>query len=84
MKRIVVLLLLLSINLISQEKLSFEFDYARFNIDSTHKQLEIYYSLGQRNLKQYVDENQNCIGAYLDVVITDTVSNNVVVNKRYK
>jgi len=84
MKKIVAMLLLLSINLFSQEKLSFEFDYARFNIDSTHKHLEIYYSLGQRNLKQYVDENQNCIGAYLDIVITDTVTNNIVVNKRYK
>jgi len=84
MKKTVVLLLLFSINLFSQEKLSFEFDYARFNIDSTNKHLEIYYSLGQRNLKQYMNEGKNCIGAYLDIIITDTLTNNVVVNKRYK
>ena len=84
MKKIFVFFLLFSINLFSQEKLSFEFDYARFNIDPTNTYLEIYYSLGQRNLKQYVDEDMNCIGAYLNIKITDTFNNNIIVNKRYK
>ncbi len=84
MNKIIVLFLLLSMNLFSQEKLSFEFDYARFNIDSNNKYLEIYYSLGQRNLKQHVDGDKNCIGAYLDIKITDTFNNKIAVNKRYK
>ncbi len=84
MKKTIFLVLFLSITTFSQEKLSFEFDYARFNIDSTNSYLEIYYSLGQRNLEQYEDENKQYIGAYLDVKITEKSNNNVIVNKRYK
>ncbi|MCF6271366.1 MAG: GWxTD domain-containing protein [Melioribacteraceae bacterium] len=78
-----VLILLLSINIFSQDKLSFEFDYARFKYDTTKTYLELYYSLGQSNLTPYMSDSNSYIGAYLDVIITDTLSKKTVVNKRY-
>ncbi|RLD66531.1 MAG: hypothetical protein DRI84_04570 [Bacteroidetes bacterium] len=83
MKKLLILLLFLSINVFSQDKLSFEFDYARFKYDTTKTYLELYYSLGQSNLKPYMDESTSFIGAYLDVTITDTLSKNVLIDKRY-
>jgi len=84
MKKIIILLFLFNINLFSQDELSFEFDYARFNADSTQKYLEIYYSLGQKNLMEYEYKNQKYIGAYLDVLITNTSRDSIVENRRYK
>ncbi len=84
MKKMIVLLFLFNINLFSQNKLSFDFDYARFSVDSTQKYLEIYYSLGQKNLTEYENENHKFIGAYLDILLTNISTNKVVENRRYK
>lgn len=83
MKKLLILLLLLSTNIFSQKKFSFEFDYARFQYDSTKTDLELYYSLGQSNLTPYMRDSNNYIGAYLDVMITDTLSKKTIINKRY-
>lgn len=83
MKKLLLLIAVLSVNLFAQEKFVFEFDYAKFNYDSTKTYLEIYYSIGQGNLKPFVHENNNFIGAYLDVTIIDTTSKKLLVEKRY-
>ncbi len=77
------MLLLVGINLFAQGKISFDFDYADFKYDSTRTYLELYYSIGQENLELVTKADGNYIGAYLDVTITETISNTVVVNKRY-
>lgn len=82
-KSLILLFLLLSFNVFSQDKFSFEFDYARFKYDSTKTYLELYYTLGQSNLTPYISESKNCIGAYLDMTITDTISKNELISKRY-
>lgn len=83
MKKVFILLLLLSINLVAQGKISFDFDYAQFNYDSTNTHLELYYSIGQGDLKSLTKEDGNYIGAYLDIIITDTLSKSILINKRY-
>lgn len=81
--KIVLLILLMSFELFAQDKISFEFDYAKFNYDSTKTYLELYYSIGQSNLSPYVEENNNFIGAYLDVTVIDTTSKKIIVQNRY-
>jgi GWxTD domain-containing protein len=73
----------MSFELFAQDKISFEFDYAKFNYDSTKTYLELYYSIGQSDLNSYVEENNNFIGAYLDVTIIDTTSKKILVQNRY-
>jgi len=83
MKKILLVLLLLISQIYSQDKISFEFDYAKFNYDSTKTYLELYYSLGQSTLSQFKEDNKTFIGAYLDVSIEDAISKKVLVNNRY-
>ena len=83
MKKIIVIVFLFSSVLYSQDKFSFEFDYAKFKYDSTKTYLELYYSVGQSNLQPYSEEDNTYIGAYLDISIIDTASKNVLVDTRY-
>ncbi len=83
-KSLIVFLLLIFVNtLFAQNKISFEFDYAKFKYDSTKTYLELYYSIGQRNLHIFSEDNLSYIGAYLDVSIIDTVSKKVLIENRY-
>ena len=83
MKKILLLLLFLISQIYSQDKISFEFDYAKFKYDSTKTYLELYYSLGQSTLTQFKEDNNNFIGAYLDVSIEDAISKKILVKNRY-
>jgi len=83
MKKLSILLLLFTINIFSQDKISFEFDYARFKYDSTKTYLEVYYSLGESNLTSYEEDGKIYIGAYIDISITDTLTKENLIKKRY-
>jgi GWxTD domain-containing protein len=83
MKNVLFVIIFLSSLIYSQEKISLEFDYAKFKYDSSKTYLELYYAIGQSNLKPYVEDNISYIGAYLDVTIIDTLSKKVMVDKRY-
>lgn len=83
MKKIITIWILSLVSIAAQNKISFEFDYARFQYDSVSTYLEIYYSIGQGNLTPFNIEDQMLIGAYLDISITDTLINNILMNKRY-
>ena len=83
MKKTSILLLFMSFNLFAQNKLSFEFDYARFKYDSSKTYLELYYSLGQSTLTPFEEDKITSIGAYIDIVITNSISNENILNKRY-
>ncbi len=80
---LLIILLFISSSVFSQNKIMFEFDYARFNIDSTNKYLEIYYSIGQQNLKEQVINNKSYVGAYLTIKISDSVNKKIIVDKKY-
>lgn len=83
MKKILLVILVLSSQIFSQEKISFEFDYAKYSYDSSKIYVELYYSLGQSTLTKFDEENKTYIGAYLDVLIEDTNTKTVLVNNRY-
>jgi GWxTD domain-containing protein len=83
MKKIIFLLLFLNLSLLAESKLSFEFDYARFKYDSTKTYLELYYSLGQSTLTPFQENNASNIGAFIDILITNSISNEVILKKRY-
>jgi len=83
MKKTLLVLLLLISQIYSQDKISFEFDYAKFNYDSTKTYLELYYSLGQSTLSQFKEDNKTFIGAYLDIIIEDKISKKALINNRY-
>jgi len=70
--------------LFGQNKLSFDFNYARFKLDSVNTYLEIYYSFNQKNLKKFLlGEKGYFIGAVMHIQIVDSLNKNVV-NQRYK
>jgi GWxTD domain-containing protein len=83
MKKLFLFLFLLNISVFAQEKIGFEFDYARFQFDSVKTYLEIYYSLNQTNLTKYRNDNKYYVGAYLDIQIVDSLAGDTLVNKRY-
>ncbi|MBU0474033.1 MAG: GWxTD domain-containing protein [Bacteroidetes bacterium] len=83
MKKIILFTLFLSVQIFSQDNISFEFDYAKFKFDSTKTYLELYYSFGQNTLTQFKEEDKIFVGAYLDVVIIDTITNTTLVDNRY-
>lgn len=76
-------LCLLSIS-VAQNKINFEFDYARFNYDSSSVYLEIYYSLGQENLT-YHTVNDSIFGeAIIHIIIQNSETNDLYVDKMYR
>ena len=85
MKKTILLYFFLIIsNNFAQKSIDFEFDYARFKIDSTKSYLEIYYSLGQETLIKYESEGSSFIGAYFTVSIINTNTKEVLLDKNYK
>lgn len=84
MKKTLLFLSLFAIQLFAQNKLSFEFDYAKFNYDSTSTYLEVYYSLNQKSLTLFSEGSKSFIGAYLTVIISDTNSKEILLNRTYQ
>ncbi|PKL88122.1 MAG: hypothetical protein CVV23_11815 [Ignavibacteriae bacterium HGW-Ignavibacteriae-2] len=77
-------LLFSAVSLFAQTKLEFEFDYARFNLDSVSSQLEIYYSIGQTKLTVVEIEGKQTVSANINLIITNKETRQVLVDKKYK
>ncbi|MBU1098465.1 MAG: GWxTD domain-containing protein [Bacteroidetes bacterium] len=77
-------LLFSAVSLFAQTKLEFEFDYARFNLDSVSSQLEIYYSIGQTKLTVVEIEGKQSVSANINLIITNKETRQVLVDKKYK
>lgn len=77
-------LLFSAVSLFAQTKLEFEFDYARFNLDSVSSQLEIYYSIGQTKLSVVEIEGKQTVSANINLIITNKETRQVLVDKKYK
>ena len=67
----------------AQQAIEFEFDYARYLFDSTNSNIELYYSIGQKNLTRFEENGDTYVKANLSIKITEKESRKVHVNKKY-
>lgn len=67
----------------AQDDFDFEFDYARFNYDSTTVYVEIYYSFNQGNLKIVKNENKFFLEAELSINLINKETGNSDLNKKW-
>ncbi len=79
----IMLLLFLSVTT-AQDNINFEFDYARYNYDSTASNLELYYSIGQNKLKVTEEDSKSIVKANLGVKITNKGTGELLVDKMYR
>ncbi|MDO8550928.1 MAG: hypothetical protein Q7S39_12375, partial [Ignavibacteria bacterium] len=68
----------------AQQKLDFDFDYAQFAYDSSSNYIEFYYSFGQRGLAQTQTDSTILLEGVLDIEITDTLTQTIVINREWK
>lgn len=71
-------------NFNAQEKVDFEFDYARYNYDSTASNLEIYYSIGQKKLLVVEEDGKKVVKVNLNIKITNKETKELILNKKYQ
>lgn len=68
----------------AQEKMKFDFDYAKFNYDSNSVYLEVYYSFNKSSLTKIEENGVTKVEAVLHISIQDTSTNDYVVNRNWK
>ena len=73
--------LLLSVNIFPQDKMSFEFDYARFRFDTTSNYIEFYYSFNQSSLTVKHSDTLDYTQGILHITIQDTLTGESVVDR---
>ena len=83
-KLLFVLIMLLAQFTYSQTQLSFEFDYARFNYDSTAVFMEFYYELSPANMQRIKSATGTSVEAIVHLEIINTDTKEFFVNKNYK
>lgn len=69
---------------VAQQKIDFDFDYAQFAFDSSSNYVEFYYSFGQKSLAQISNDSSVLLEGVLDIEITDTSTNELVVDNEWK
>ncbi|KAF0142504.1 MAG: hypothetical protein FD122_461 [Stygiobacter sp.] len=83
-KLLFALIMLLAQFTYSQTQLNFEFDYARFNYDSTSVFMEFYYELSPANMQKIKTASGSSVEAIVHLEIMNTDSKEFFVNKNYK
>ncbi len=84
MKHLILLLSILStLPLFSQNKVDFEFDYAQFGYDTTSNYVEFYYSFNQASLTVVNTDSVDYIQGILHISITDSATGEFVVNNSW-
>lgn len=68
----------------AQNELEFNFDYARFNYDSTSVLLEIYYSFNQADLTVVENEGVSAVEAIIHIELIDSASGEYYLKKEWK
>jgi GWxTD domain-containing protein len=78
-------LILLTLSIKAQDKeLNFEFDYARFNYDTTSTYLEMYYVIEPNELQVIQKDDQDFIEVDISVTIINKATDQLVVDKKYR
>ncbi len=84
LKRVILFLILITTFTQGKGKLTFEFNYARFKLDSVNTYLEIYYLFHQKDLTEFTAQNNSQkIGAIMHIQILDSLQH-YVVNYKFK
>lgn len=77
-------ILSLSTGIYAQKELNFEFDYARFNYDSTSVYIEFYYELNPRDMKYTTTSNGQLFEALVHLEMKNLSTNEFAINKDWK
>ncbi len=68
----------------AQNELGFEFDYAKFNYDSTSVYLEFYYGLNPKNIQVFISDKGQMIEAIVHIEMKNIVTNEFFIKKDWK
>ncbi|MBI9042823.1 GWxTD domain-containing protein [Lutibacter sp.] len=82
-KLLAFLVFTLAITVNAQNDFDFEFDYARFNYDSSTVYLEIYYSFNQGSLTKIERDGQHLVEAELSVNLVNKLSGISELDKKW-
>ncbi len=74
----------LAADISAQNELNFEFDYARFNYDSSSVYLEFYYELNSKNMQVTPSEKGGLIEAVVHLELKNLATNEYSINKDWK
>lgn len=83
-KRIFFLLAILSQITFAQSELSFDFDYARFNYDTSSVFLEFYYNLNSRGMVTVETQSGKLSEAIVHIEMKNTATDSFYINKDWK
>ncbi len=78
------LLMILSNLSFAQNDLGFEFDYAKFNYDSTSVYLEFYYGLNSKNMQIFSSDKGQMIEAIVHIEMKNLETNEYFIKKDWK
>jgi GWxTD domain-containing protein len=85
MQVLALILILISPFLINaQKELNFEFDYAKFNNDSSSVYMELYYELNPNGMTLIQSDNGKMIEAIIHLEISNLETKSFIVNKDWK
>lgn len=84
MKKLIIVFVLLSFQILPQTNFDFEFDYAQFGYDSTSNFLEIYYSFNQASLKIGNENSNTNLQGLLKIFIKNSESGDTLVHNQWK
>ncbi len=68
----------------AQKNIQFEFDYARFQFDSTAVYLELYYSVGVNNLTVLGTPDSAYVESIMHIMMYESVESKLIVDKKYR
>lgn len=75
---------LLAATIPAQKELSFEFDYARFNYDSSSVYIEFYYELNPKNMLVTPTDKGGLIEAVVHLEMKNVATNEYAINKGWR
>ena len=83
MKKLFTLLFFITVQLVAQENLNFEYDYAQFSYDSTSNFVEFYYSFNQASLEPGIKDSTINLEGVLRIFIKDAEKSDTIVYNQW-
>ncbi len=84
MRKFLILLLFTFFVKAQNEQLNFEFDFARFNYDTTNTYLEIYYVIEPKNVTILNNDNGSKIEVDLSITAINKETDELAIEKKYR
>ena len=76
-------IMILLANVYSQDKIKFDFDFAKFSYDSTSVFVEFYYAFEKTSLSVTEAEGQNKVQFTLGMIIQNSETGQIVLDKEW-